>query len=237
MNATARLPSPRAILFDWDNTLVDTWPCIGKATNITLEAMGLAPWSDDEIRARVAGSLRDTFPKIYGDRWEEARDIYYKAFGEVHLAMLAGLPNAEDVLAISNRARLYLAVVSNKTGKYLRAEADHLGWAGYFKKIVGAQDAHRDKPDPAPVHLALSTGNIQPGPNVWFVGDAPIDVACGRAAGCTTVLVGPEPTSFEGAGLRTGRADAYVSDCGALAALITIHLAEVNSLEPVDRFP
>jgi phosphoglycolate phosphatase len=215
------LPRPRAILFDWDNTLVDTWPCIGKATNITLEAMGMTPWSDAEIRARVAGSLRDTFPKIYGARWEEARDIYYKAFGDVHLEMLRSLPCAEDVLAVSSDAGLYLGVVSNKTGRYLRAEADHLGWGRFFKKVVGAQDADRDKPDPAPVHLALSTGNIRAAPDVWFVGDAPIDVTCGRAAGCTTVIVGPEPSG----GSVTERAHAYVTDCAALADLIRTHLA------------
>jgi phosphoglycolate phosphatase len=223
MSEAPRLPRPRAILFDWDNTLVDTWPCIGKATNITLEAMGLAPWSEAEIRARVAGSLRDTFPKIYGARWEEARDIYYKAFGEVHLEMLKCLDGADELLSAAVEAGLYLAVVSNKTGRYLRAEAEHLGWDRFFKKIVGAQDASRDKPDPEPVHLALSTGAIPAGADVWFVGDAPIDVTCGRAAGCTTIIVGPEPS----AGLVTERADAYVKDCAALAGLVRSHLAQV----------
>lgn len=118
---------PKAILFDWDNTLVDTWPCIGRATNITLEAMGHKPWSPEEVRVRVAGSLRDAFPKIYGERWEEARDIYYKAFAAVHLDMLTALPGAEEMLREAARAGIFLGVVSNKTGKYLRAEADHLG--------------------------------------------------------------------------------------------------------------
>ncbi len=214
------LARPRAILFDWDNTLVDTWPCIGRATNITLQAMGLAPWGEEEIRARVAGSLRDTFPKIYGERWEEAREIYYKAFGDVHLDMLTCLAGAEDLLNAVTDAGLYLGVVSNKTGRYLRAEADHLGWTRFFGNIVGAQDASRDKPDPEPVHLALSTGNIPAGADVWFVGDAPIDVACGRAAGCTTIMVGPPPAT-----LVTAPAHAYVKDCAALAALVRAHLA------------
>ncbi len=215
------LPRPRALLLDWDNTLVDTWPCIGKATNITLKTMGFDPWSEEEIRARVAGSLRDTFPKIYGERWEEARDVYYKAFGEVHLEMLKALEGAEDVLNLSSKAGLYLGVVSNKTGRYLRAEAEHLGWSRFFGGIVGAQDASRDKPDPEPVHLALSTGNIRAGADVWFVGDAPIDVTCGRAAGCTTIIVGPEPS----ANIVTERAHAYVKDCSALADLVRAHLA------------
>ena len=214
------LPRPRALLFDWDNTLVDTWPCIGKATNITLEAMGHAPWTPEEIRRRVAGSLRDTFPKIYGERWEEARDVYYKAFGDVHLEMLESLDGAEDLLTLAQGAGLYLGIVSNKTGRYLRAEADHLRWTRYFGRLVGAQDAPRDKPDPAPALLALSTGNIPAGPNVWFIGDAPIDVACGRAVGCTTIMLGPAPP----ADLVTERAHAYVRDCAALADLLRVHL-------------
>lgn len=214
------LPRPRAVLFDWDNTLVDTWPCIGKATNITLEAMGREPWTEAEIRARVAGSLRDTFPKIYGERWEEAREVYYKAFGDVHLEMLTEVAGAYDLLTAASASGLYLGVVSNKTGRYLRAEADHLGWSRFFGKIVGAQDAARDKPSPEPVHLALSTGNIPAGPDVWFVGDAQIDVTCGRAAGCTTIFVGPPPESGV-----TEPAHAYVKDCAALAALIRTHIA------------
>ena len=31
---------PQAALFDWDNTLVDTWPVIHEAMNTTLSAMG-----------------------------------------------------------------------------------------------------------------------------------------------------------------------------------------------------
>jgi phosphoglycolate phosphatase len=206
-------PKPRAILFDWDNTLVDTWPCIGKATNITLQAMGRDPWTESEIRERVAGSLRDTFPKIYGDRWDEARRIYYRAFEQVHLEMLAVLPGAVDILNTARARGLYLAVVSNKTGKYLRAEADHLGWTPWFRKLVGAQDAARDKPALDPVHLSLDGANVPLGPEVWFVGDAGIDVECGRAGGCTTVLVRGE--SYDGP-----LPDVHVPDCGALLRVL-----------------
>lgn len=208
------MPKPKAILFDWDNTLVDTWPCIGRATNITLEAMGHKPWTPEEVRARVAGSLRDTFPKIYGDRWEEARDIYYKAFAAVHLDMLTALPGAEEMLGEAAAAGIFLGVVSNKTGKYLRAEADHLGWTPLFGGLVGAQDAARDKPAPDPIHKALAASGISAGPHVWFVGDAAIDIICGQAAGCRTIFVGTPP------GDMIPAPDHIVPDCKALADLI-----------------
>jgi phosphoglycolate phosphatase len=66
---------PRAILFDWDNTLIDSWPTIHAATNVVLDAMGLPTWTLEEAKVRVRHSLRDTFPKMFGDRWEEANPI------------------------------------------------------------------------------------------------------------------------------------------------------------------
>jgi phosphoglycolate phosphatase len=218
--AVARsVPRPRAIIFDWDNTLVDTWPCIGQATNITLARMGHAPWSEAELRLRIAGSLRDTFPKLFGNRWEEARDVYYKAFEDVHLETLAALPGAEALLKTAAEAGLYLGVVSNKTGKYLRTEVTHLGWDHYFGRLVGAQDAARDKPAPDPVLLVLRGADIPAGPEVWFVGDAPVDVECGRAAGCTTILL------HDG---KTGEALPHVrsQDCDSFARVIRAALAE-----------
>lgn len=207
---SAPLPKPRAVLFDWDNTLVDSWPVIGRAANITLERMGHKPWSEAEIRARVAGSLRDTFPKIYGERWEEAREVYLQAFADIHLELLRALPGADDMLRTMHSAGVYLGVVSNKTGKYLRQEAEHLGWTPRFGKLVGAQDAARDKPMADPVHLAMTGSGIDLGPHVWFVGDADIDVECGRALGCTTVFVHAD--RHEGA----HKPHRYVADCNAL---------------------
>jgi phosphoglycolate phosphatase len=34
------LALPKAVIFDWDNTLVDSWPVIHHALNETLEAYG-----------------------------------------------------------------------------------------------------------------------------------------------------------------------------------------------------
>jgi phosphoglycolate phosphatase len=42
-----KLTKPKAILFDWDNTLADTWPTIHQAMSETFAAMGQEPWSSD----------------------------------------------------------------------------------------------------------------------------------------------------------------------------------------------
>jgi len=213
-----RLRRPRALLFDWDSTLVDNWGSIQHAINATLVAMGQRPWSAEETRSRVRESMRDSFPRMFGARWPEARKVFYEAYAETHLDRLAPLPGVAEMLAELAAAGFYLAVVSNKTGALLREEAAHLGWQGYFGRLVGAGDAARDKPDPAPIALALSGTGIAPGPVVWYVGDTALDMICAIRAGCVPILL---------AGLGGGRDDfsaappeREVANCQELCALV-----------------
>ena len=187
------LTPPRAILFDWDNTLVDSWQTIHAAMSATLTAMGHAPWTLEETRRRAALSLRDAFPALFGDRWEEAREIYYGNYVAIHEEGIAPLSGAHDMLATLKGMGVRLAVVSNKTGRFLRAEAVRLGWRDLFDQLVGAGDAPADKPSPAPVHLALEASGIAPGGHVWFAGDAPVDMQCAVNSGCIPILLRAEP--------------------------------------------
>ena len=179
---------PGAILFDWDNTLVDSWPVIHDALVVTFQTMGRAPWSLDETKERVRRSLRDSFPALFGERWEEARRVYLDTFTSIHLQRLTALSGAEVLLAGLAADGYFLAVVSNKTGRVLRREADHLGWTPYFRRLVGAGDAEADKPHPAPVYAALAGSGIAPAA-AWFVGDTELDMECATQAGCVPVLL------------------------------------------------
>src|SRR6185312_2509049 len=167
---------PRALLFDWDNTLVDTWPTIHEALAKTLSAMGHTPWTLAECKERVRRSLRDSFPPLFGERWEEARDIYLAAFRELHLDRLTALPGIAQLLDHASERGFYLGVVSNKTGSILRLEAERLGWSRYFRRLVGASDAAMDKPHAAPVLMALDGSEIPAGRDVWLVGDTALDM-------------------------------------------------------------
>ena len=181
---------PQAIVFDWDNTLVDTWETIHQALNTTLLAMGHPPWTLAQSKERVRLSLRDSFRVMFQERWEDARKIYLEAYLAVHIERLAILPGIVELLDELRGRGYYLAVVSNKTGSVLRAEAEHLGWSRYFGRLVGATDAAADKPDAAPVHLALADSGIVAGRNVWLVSDTAIDMQCALNAGCRPVLLG-----------------------------------------------
>lgn len=183
------LPRPRAIIFDWDDTIVDNWPLALEALNTALTHMGLAPWSDEEARSKAGPSARDLFGGLFGDRWEEADKVFYASFNKLIEDGVRLHDQVEDMLQFLTANGVYLAVVSNKRGALLRKEADRIAFSGYFNAIVGAGDAERDKPDVAPVLHALQGSGIKPGPDVWFVGDSHTDMACAIASGCSGVLL------------------------------------------------
>jgi phosphoglycolate phosphatase len=189
-NPSVPIHHPRAILFDWDNTLVDSWATMHEARNFVMRAMGHPEWSLAETRERARLSLRDEFPRRFGERWEEARTLYLGRVREIHLDRLAPLPGCEPLLRGLVEREIFLGVVSNKTGEFLRLEVERIGWSGFFGSVIGAGDAPADKPAPEPVHLALAPSGISPGEEVWFVGDTAIDMECARNSGCIAVLLG-----------------------------------------------
>lgn len=187
------LPRPSAILYDWDNTLVDTWPVIHAAMNALFRHMEMAEWTLEETKARVRKSMRDSFPEMFGDRWEEARDVFYAGFETLHIEALAAAPGADTMLAAIHAAGIPQGVVSNKQGRYLRKEAEHLNWTRFFHSLVGAGDAARDKPAPDPAILALDGVPAEVGPSVYFVGDSGVDMEIAHAAGLSPILIHPAP--------------------------------------------
>lgn len=184
------LNAPKAVIFDWDNTLVNTWPVIHSALYRTFTQYNLTPWTLDETKTRVAHSLRDSFPKLFGDIWEEAGKVYQQFYQANHLNELEVLEQAEDVLQYLISKGVYVALVSNKKGPTLRKEITHLGWDHYFAKAIGSGDAPHDKPHPDPVHMALEGSGIEAGADVWFVGDTVIDLEVAKNTGCIPVLYG-----------------------------------------------
>lgn len=228
MSGDGFLIPPRAILFDWDNTLADNWSAIHAAMNATLAAFGQPRWTLAESRDRIKASLRDSFPRMFGERWREATAVYREAFEREHLAELREMPGAAAMLSRLRSHGLYLAVVSNKSGRYLRLEAEHLGWTGHFGRLVGAQDAEADKPAAAPVDLALNGSGIARGRDVWFVGDTDIDVTCAINADCAPILIRDHPPADHE--FAAGRPMRHIRSCAELAELVA-HLTVSQGTE------
>lgn len=182
---------PKAVLFDWDNTIADTWPIIYKALNKTFEDFGLEPWTFEQTKAKVAKSMRDSFPELFGrDNLDAVMMAYIKHYTTYSQDLYPIYEGVTELLEFLQNEGIYTAVVSNKTGTILRKEAEALNMTKHFNKVVGSLDANRDKPFPEPVYFALEGSNIDPSPYVWFVGDSHIDIDCAHNTNCFPVFFG-----------------------------------------------
>ncbi|MFM7778079.1 MAG: HAD family hydrolase [Alphaproteobacteria bacterium] len=209
--------APRAILFDWDNTLVDGWAAIEAGLNAAFREFGLPLWNHTQVLANVRRALRESFPEIFGADWERARDIFYAEVRACHLQVLTPMPGAAMALE-AGAGRLPMGVVSNKQGPLLRAEALHLGWDRHFGPLIGAGDAAADKPSPAPILMALDALGLSPAPDIWYIGDTALDMQAARAAGVRAVLMGD--AAHDGGIAATG-ADQVFANCHDLAAALS----------------
>jgi phosphoglycolate phosphatase len=184
------IKKPQAILFDWDNTLVDTKPAIDLAIKTMFDKMNLDLSSFDRNHPNNFLSAKDSLPIIFGSRWEEASQIYRETYKKHQFDNINLLKNAKEVLDLLRKNDIYISVVSNKLGKTLRDEVNHFRLGDYFTKIIGSLDAKEDKPSKEPVLAALADSNIEPNQDVWFLGDSEVDMLCAINSGCKPVFLG-----------------------------------------------
>jgi len=152
-------------------------------------------------------------------------------------------PGAREAVRLLGAAGLDLVVVTNQSGvargyfdetdlarlgTYLRREVGALGGrlAGFYAcpHLPGgtveafAVECTCRKPAPGLIHRAADEIGADPRRS-WFIGDTWMDVAAGAAAGCRTILVGPEHRDRPGHPADVV-ADAAVPDLLAAAHVI-----------------
>ena len=102
-------------------------------------------------------------------------------------------PWYNQTLCKVNDSVVRLGVVTSKHREMTLRTLTVCGIAEHFEVIITPEDVSRGKPDPEPVAAALARLSDARPDRVLFVGDAPVDVQAGRAAGVLTAgaLWGP----------------------------------------------
>ena len=180
----------KAVLFDWDGTLVDTCGMVLDAHNHVRKIHNLPLWEAEDIFGRVSRSARETYPKIYGDRAAEAQKQLYEFVDKHHLEYLEVLDGASAILGSLAEKNIPVGVVSNKRHEVLLKEITQLGWDRYIKAAVGAGEAEEDKPSAQPFRLAMRRVDEALTPrDILYVGDTETDMLCARNTGVECVYI------------------------------------------------
>jgi phosphoglycolate phosphatase len=208
----------RAVLFDFDGTLADSYPAITASVNHVRAAHGLPPLGEPEVRRHVGRGpdylLEHTVPGT-----DVATDLArYRAH---HPSVLRTgtrlLPGAAEAVAGLKQAGLPLAVCSNKPRAFTRELLDFLGLAASIDVMLGPEDVARPKPAPDMLLAALRRLAVAPA-EALYVGDMVVDIETARGAGVAVWVV---PTgSDDRAALVASRPDRLLDDLRPLPALV-----------------
>lgn len=192
--------SNKVILWDWDNTLADTFGAIFAAQNDVRVKYGMHPWTKEESKAAMNTSGRNLIKDVFGvDKAAEVRAYFLSRYAEYAdaLELKAG---AKEILNMAKELGFINILASNKAGPILRNEVVAMGVDKYFDKLIGAEEADEDKPSKVFTDTALSGFNPQ---KIISIGDGKADIQMAHNyEGGIGILVWTNPNDSEFAEIK-----------------------------------
>ena len=188
MTATLRY---RAVLFDLDGTLVDSYAALAEAVNFARREHGLHELSAARIRDFVGDGLERLLQRAFDmvDVPRSVRVAFESRYDEICCAESKILADVEDTLEALTHLGVTMAVCTNKPTNFSKKILDFLGLSKHFRAIVGPDVAGARKPDAQHVLRTLAETGCATPDGALFVGDMPIDVHAARNSGIDVAVV------------------------------------------------
>lgn len=180
----------KAVFWDWDGTLVDSFSFLHKAHNHVRNIFGMPEFSVEEFGNYFGKPRELLYRDIYGaNNVEEAKE-HFEKFVFAHHHEIQPMEGAQRLLEVFEGLGLPMGVVTNKKGVLVQKEIANHGWEHHFICTVGAGEADEDKPSHLPLLLALERSGLDIKPSeVLFVGDTDNDVLCAYGAGAQIAFI------------------------------------------------
>ena len=186
-----------AVLWDFDDTLVDSLPARAHALARVFQEANIQDVDPKRFLLSLAGTLEASLVNLAESRrwsvdlFDRFRRIYWtKDPGTLQMypgieAVLDGLEQRGVLLAIVTLKSRSLDVEGIRAG--VSAEVEDLGVADRFPVVIGFEDVSEPKPHPEGVLKALEQLGVPPERSL-MVGDSVLDIQAAKAAGCWACL-------------------------------------------------
>jgi HAD superfamily hydrolase (TIGR01509 family) len=194
-------PRLKAVIFDWDGTLLDSYHADSQAYLAMFRQLGIA-WGTRELDEHYSPDWYNVYRAagVPETRWIEADQLWRKFYAEHRPKLMSDALEVVGLLARRHKLGLVTSGDRNRVESQLREFA----LLRTFRARICGGETERNKPDPGPLLAVLTKMQLQVNDCV-YVGDTPEDVAMSRAAGVRAIAVlGPFPTEKK---LRAAKPD------------------------------
>jgi len=203
----------RAVLFDWDGTLLDSFQADANAYVQMFRALGVS-WNSTRLTQHYSPDWHNVYRAVQLplESWAEADRLWRHFYRSERPQLQAGARRVVQTLA----QRFRLGLVSSGSSLRVRSQVRALGLDSLFAVSTFGDRVPRRKPHPLQLQLAIQQLGLEPGSCI-YIGDAPEDVQMARRAGVPVVGVlehSPVPER-----LRESRPNALIKTISSLPAL------------------
>jgi len=209
----------RAVLFDLDGTLVDSYAALTEAVNYARREHGMHELSAARIREFVGDGLDTLLQRAFATEQipRSVRDAFENRYDEICCEESKILADVEATLETLSELGIAMAVCTNKPTSFSKKILAFLELAPYFRAIVGPDLAGARKPSAQHVLHTLEATECAK-EDALFVGDMPIDVHAARNSGIDVAVVATGSSTAEA--LRAAAPDHYLARFSDLVALV-----------------
>lgn len=181
----------RAVLFDWDGTLIDSRETLLAAWHASTTAVlgRRFPATPQEETAVFTLPGTRIWPRLVRDaaQQEELVARFQESY-ELHADRVTAFPGVPAMLDELRAAGVAIAVVTSKARRRFVPDSVNAGIADAIDAAACVDDVAAAKPDARHLFHALDLLAIDAAHAV-MVGDTPVDVAAGLAAGTSVIGV------------------------------------------------
>jgi pyrophosphatase PpaX len=187
-----RCTSAKAILFDWDGTLLDSFAADSAAYLSMFAGMGIT-WNLEEFCLHYSPNWHHVYraARLPRAQWELADRLWMRAYKSQNPPLLPGVRSVLRKLQV----HFHLGMVSSGSGWRVTKQLRDFGLRHYFKVCICGDDTVKRKPHAAPLNLALKRLQVSKEEAI-YVGDTAEDIQMARRAGVRAIgVLGPFPTA------------------------------------------
>lgn len=176
----------KAVIFDFDYTLVDSSKAICSCFNYALEKFGIPSLPDERICRTIGLPIPEMLVRLAGEKYREKSGEFRSCYREIANEVMDGLTfiyeEADITVKKLKEAGIKLGIVSTKSRNRIEGFLRLKGLLDFFDIVYGAEDVKNLKPDPeglldAVLKLEYSLSDC------LYVGDSITDAMTAQRAG------------------------------------------------------
>jgi pyrophosphatase PpaX len=175
----------RAVLFDIDGTLLDTWKLVVYAFEHALKEQGISI-DRDTIVTTVGPPLPETYKLLAPGADTDLLVETHRSFQVDNLHLSVSFPNVQETLQKIQDKGIKMSAITNRSKRSSIKTLELASLDHFFEIVLSAEDMKNNKPHPEGLFTALKHMGIEP-KDALMVGDTEADILAGQAAGVKTV--------------------------------------------------